>query len=204
MNRNLKVILFIVILGAITSVLLLGVKALTEDRIALNADVKLKSAVLDAFEIDYNIANIHDVFDEKVLIINYESDTADDVTFYVDEQTGALSFAYTGGGVWDTISGILTLESDLETIKNIAVLEQAETPGLGGVVATKAYLDTFVGIKMIPQLEINKDSAENAENEVDTITGATRTSKAFEAMLNEAYTYAMSIWESEGYGGQIS
>lgn len=204
MNRNLKVILFIFILGMITSVLLLGVKALTEDRIALNADVKLKSAVLDGFDISYNIANIHDVFDEKVAIITYESDTADNITFYKDEASGAVSFAYSGGGVWDTISGILTLESDLETIKMVAVLDQAETPGLGGVVATTTYLNTFIGIKMIPQLEINKDSADNAANEADTITGATRTSKAFEAMLNETYSYAMQVWESEGYGGQMS
>lgn len=201
MNRNLKVILFVFILGAITSVLLLGAKALTEDRIAANADIKLRSAVLDGFGISYTIANVNDIFESEVTVISYVSDTDDDITFYVDEDSGAVSFAYTGGGVWDTISGILTLESDLETIRKVAVLEQAETPGLGGVVATSQYLDTFMGVKMLPQLEINKDSAANAANEVDTITGATRTSKAFQDMLNQTYQYAMTVWESEGYGG---
>ncbi len=201
MNGNLKLILFILILGAITSALLLGVRSLTAERIALNADVKLKSAVLDGFDIDYTTANIHDVFDDEIQIITYQSDSADDITFYVDERTGAVSFGYAGGGVWDTISGLLTLESDLETIQSVAVLSQAETPGLGGVVATPQYLETFVGILMTPQLEINKDDAPNAPNEVDSITGATRTSNAFEAMLNDAYTYAISVWETEGYGG---
>ncbi len=201
MNRNLKLILFILILGAITSALLLGVRSLTAERIALNADVKLKSAVLDGFDIDYTTANIHDVFDDEIQIITYQSDSADDITFYVDERTGAVSFGYAGGGVWDTISGLLTLESDLETIQSVAVLSQAETPGLGGVVATPQYLETFEGILMTPQLEINKDDAPNAPNEVDSITGATRTSNAFEAMLNDAYTYAISVWETEGYGG---
>ena len=204
MNRNLKVIIFVLLLGAITSVLLLGVKTLTADRIALNADVKLKSAVLDGFDITYTTANIHDVFDQQVQVIHYESESSEHITFYNDEISGAVSFEYSGGGVWDTISGILTLESDMETIRKIAVLEQAETPGLGGVVATAQYLDTFVGIKMVPQLEINKDSAENADNEVDTITGATRTSKAFEAMLNQTYTYAINVWNTEGYGGSSS
>ncbi len=200
MNRNLKVILFVLILGVVTSLLLLGAKALTEDRIAINADVKLKSAVLDGFDIAYTIANIHDVFDTEVAVYDYEGsadDNSDNLTFYYQVSTGAIAFEFSGGGVWDTISGILTLESDFETIQKIAVLEQAETPGLGGVVATSQYLDTFVGVVMVPQLEINKDDAANAVNEVDTITGATRTSKAFETMLNETYTYALSIWEDD-------
>ncbi len=204
MSRNLKLMIFILILGLVTSGLLVGSYELTKERIALNADVKLKSAVLDGFEIDYNTANIHDIFASEVEIINYQDDVNGDVTFYVNRETNAVSFEYSGGGVWDTISGVITLESDLETIKQIAVLEQAETPGLGGVVATPQYLDTFVGIKMVPQLEINKDDSLNKENEVDTITGATRTSKAFESMLNEAYSYAMMIWQQENYGGDMS
>ena len=198
MNRHLKVILFVFILGAITSVLLLGAKALTEERIAANADIKLRSAVLDGFGISYTIQNVNDIFESEVEIIRSDEH---DVIFYVDQDTGAISFAYSGGGVWDTISGLLTLESDLETIQKVAVLAQAETPGLGGVVATKQYLDTFIGVKMVPTLEINKDGAENKANEVDSITGATRTSNAFETMLNQAYTEAIDIWNDEGYGG---
>lgn len=202
MNRHLKVILFVIILGAVTSVLLLGARTLTADRIAQNADIKLKSAVLDGFGIAYNAQNIHDVFAQDIQVLGYRGTTDDeDITFYVDQVSGAVGFEYSGGGVWDTISGVLTLESDMETIRKVAVLQQAETPGLGAVVATPQYLATFVGVKMVPQLEINKDSADNAVNEVDTITGATRTSKAFQDMLNARYTYAMSVWQSEGFGG---
>lgn len=204
MSKNLKLVIFIILMGTITSVLLQGTYTLTKDRIAENADIKLKSAVLDGFDIAYTTANIHDVFDEEVTIFTYEDDTNGDFTFYVDDQTGAISFEYAGGGVWDEISGVLTLESDLVTIQKVAVLAQAETPGLGAIVATDDYLATFEGVQMLPQLEINKDDSANADNEVDTITGATRTSKAFETMLNDTYTRAMSIWESEGYGGTNS
>ncbi len=203
MSKNLKLIIFILILGTVTSVLLLGSYEFTKDRIAENADVKLKSAILDGFGIAYTTGNVNDVFDEEVLVINYESDTDDNMTFYVDTEDGAVSFEYSGGGVWDTISGVITLESDLVTIRKIAVLAQAETPGLGAVVATPQYLANFEGVIMTPQLEINKDDSPNADNEVDTITGATRTSKAFQDMLNQAYTYAMFVWNQEGYGGQI-
>jgi Na+-transporting NADH:ubiquinone oxidoreductase subunit C len=195
--------LFILILGTVTSVLLLGTYKLTEDRIALNADIKLRSAVLDGFGIAYTTSNINDIFESDVDVIEYES-AEGNITFYVDSISGAVSFEYSGGGVWDTITGVLTLESDLVTIRKVAVLEQAETPGLGGVVATDQYLANFEGILMTPQLEINKDDSDNAANEVDTITGATRTSKAFEDMLNSTYTYAMVVWEAQGYGGNLS
>lgn len=201
MSKNLKLIIFILIMGVVTSVLLQGTYYLTKDRIAENADVKLKSAVLDGFGIAHTTQNVNDIFDQEVQVIEYMSATADDITFYVDTDTGAISFEFSGGGVWDTISGVLTLESDLLTIQKIAVLEQAETPGLGGVVATDTYLNTFIGVLMTPELEINKDSSANADNEVDTITGATRTSKAFEDMLNTTYAYAIGVWNAEGYGG---
>ena len=150
MNRNFKVIIFVLLLGSITSFLLLGAKALTEDRIAQNADIKLKSAVLDGFGISYNTQNVNDVFDQEVQVISYQNDTTGNVTFYVDQVSGAVSFEYSGGGVWDTISGVITLESDMQTIRKVAVLYQAETPGLGAVVATPQYLDTFVGVLMVP------------------------------------------------------
>jgi Na+-transporting NADH:ubiquinone oxidoreductase subunit C len=48
---------------------------------------------------------------------------------------------------------------------------------------------------MIPTLLIDKDTAPNEDNEVDAITGATRTSKAFELILNNAYATHVAVWE---------
>jgi Na+-transporting NADH:ubiquinone oxidoreductase subunit C len=94
---------------------------------------------------------------------------------------------------------VVTLAPDKETIVNIRVLEQQETPGLGGIVATEAYLSTFKGIKFSPNIEINKpDSAPNKPNEVDSITGATRTSKAFEGMLNDSYSERLAALAKVG------
>ncbi len=137
--------------------------------------------MLDTFEIDYAGNTINDVYTDAIEVIEVS-----DLTYYqsADDEVG---FAFEGGGVWGPIIGFIVLEPDFETIKNVAVMQQQETPGLGGVVAEAAYLETFEGIKVVPSLEINKDPGENKENEVDTITGATRTSKAFETIINEAY-----------------
>lgn len=191
MNQNIKMLLFVIILGSLTSALLLGMDYLTRDRILANQEAELKSTLLNAYDVSYSLANIHDIFDEAVEVI-----TTDGFTFYVDNESGAVSYLFEGGGVWGPIKGIITLESDFETIRSITILEQEETPGLGGVVAEKEYLQRFEGIKMVPNILIANDSSENADNEVDAITGATRTSKAFELILNTAYTEHLNAWES--------
>jgi Na+-transporting NADH:ubiquinone oxidoreductase subunit C len=193
MNPSVKMIVFVILLGAITSVLLLGADALTQDRIIANQEFEILSTILDAYDESYTTANINEVFETTVDTI-----TSGDYTFYVHKATGAVSFLFEGGGVWGPIIGVLTLESDFETILRVAVLEQEETPGLGGIVATRNYLDTLNGIKMVPELIIAKDPAPNLDNEVDAITGATRTSTAFQNILNNAYSAHKSAWDHLG------
>jgi Na+-transporting NADH:ubiquinone oxidoreductase subunit C len=190
MNQNLKMMIFVVILGLVTSALLLGANALTEDRIELNKEAKLKSAILDGFDIEYNFTNIHDVFDDTITILE-----EDGYTFYVNDLTGSVAFRFEGSGLWGPIIGILTLEDDFETIVRITILEQEETPGLGGVVAERPYLDNYVGVKMTPSIDVTKEGA-TEPNQVDAITGATGTSNAFEIILNDNYDAYSAAWQA--------
>ncbi len=190
MNQNLKMMIFVVILGLVTSALLLGANALTEDRIELNKEAKLKSAILDGFDIEYNFTNIHDVFDDTITILE-----EDGYTFYVNDLTGSVAYRFEGSGLWGPIIGILTLEDDFETIVRITILEQEETPGLGGVVAERPYLDNYVGVKMTPSIDVTKEGA-TEPNQVDAITGATGTSNAFEVILNDNYDAYSAAWQA--------
>ena len=190
MNRYLRMLVFVTILGLFTSLLLLGMDALTKERIASNEQALLRTAILDANQIAYTFTNELEVFEDRISIV-----TIDEYIFYVNEDTGAVSFQFTGGGVWGPITGILTLEQDLVTIQDIVILEQEETPGLGGVVAEKSYLATFIGKQM--EIDIVKDVATLSENQVDAITGATRTSDAFEIILNTVYNEYLLVWQSQ-------
>jgi Na+-transporting NADH:ubiquinone oxidoreductase subunit C len=191
MNQNLKLIIFIILLGLVTSGLLLGADALTKDRIELNREAKLKAAVLDGFDVEYTFANIHDIYDDQVNIV-----LLDGYTFYEDEVTNRVSYQFEGSGLWGPIIGIITLESDFETIVRITILQQEETPGLGGVVAERPYLENFVGKKMTPSLDITKEGA-TQDFEVDAITGATGTSNAFEIILNTNYVTYSALWQAQ-------
>jgi len=188
MKHNLRLIIFVGIMGLITSFLLAGMDALTKERILANQEAELKTTIMKAYDISYTLANLHEVFDESVKIM-----THDGLSFYIDESTGYVSYVFEGSGVWGPIIGVITLQSDFETIASIVVLQQEETPGLGGIVAEAKYLSNFNGIKMVPSLEINKD-ARGAPNEVNAISGATRTSKAFEELLNESYARHKAAW----------
>lgn len=191
MNQNLKLIVFIILVGLVTSGLLLGADALTKDRIELNREAKLKAAVLDGFDVEYTFANIHDIYDDQVNIV-----LLDGYTFYEDEVTNRVSYQFEGSGLWGPIIGIITLESDFETIVRITILQQEETPGLGGVVAERPYLENFVGKKMTPSLDITKEGA-TQDFEVDAITGATGTSNAFEIILNTNYETYSALWQAQ-------
>jgi Na+-transporting NADH:ubiquinone oxidoreductase subunit C len=188
MKRYLKMVWFILILGTLTSVVFVGMEIWTRPLIDANAANELKSIVLSANDISFNTGNISAVFDE-----NIEVEEIGEFTFYVEKNSGRISYQFSGGGVWGPIIGIITLENDKETIRQIRIMQQEETPGLGGIVADLKYLAKYVGIMIVPQIEVNiPDSATNKPNEVDSITGATRTSKAFEKILNDSYAERLS------------
>ena len=191
MRQNLKLLLYVLIMAIVTSGILMGVEALTAERIQNNKDAKIKIAILEANGIAYSLANINETFEQEIDVIE-----AGDWTFYVNPDNGSISFTISGNGVWGPIVGILTLESDFETIIKVSILQQEETPGLGGVIADRSYLDTFVGKLMVPTLMINKDPGENLPNEIDSIVGATNTSKRFEELINTDYASAKIAWQS--------
>jgi len=206
-NKYVRMMVFVGVLGTVSGGLLFGTGALTNSLIDANADALLKSEVLTAHGVEFNFTNIHDVFDattESISVVgDYEGDDYT-YTFYEDKLSGTITFGFGptfGGGVWGPIIGLLSLESDFSTIVRISVLQQEETPGLGGIVATRAYLDTFEGktiglgddaINIIKDLDV----LTAASNEVRSITGATRTSNQFDIILNKAYAAHRSVWEA--------
>lgn len=195
MNKYIKTLLFVLVLAVITSSVLVGVEALTADRIASNQDAKIKAAILEANDIEYSFTTINETFANEINMIE-----VDGITFYVNPDTNAITFGISGNGVWGPIEGIVTLADDFVTILNVTILQQEETPGLGGVIAERQYLDTFVGkvFDSVDGFEINKDPLPNDNNEIDSIAGATNTSKRVEAFLNEDYLAAKLVWQNQG------
>lgn len=181
MKEQLKMIQFVVVLGIVASAILIGSQGYTMNLISENQEYTLKSTILNAFEIEITEESVLRVYDEMV-----REETKDNTVFYYSEE-GNIGFEISGKGLWGPIEGFMTLEPDMMTIKAIQIIYNEETPGLGGVIAEQWYLDKYKGKKFNPALAIKKGADVSSDTEVDSISGATMTSDAFELMLNENY-----------------
>ncbi len=125
---------------------------------------------------------------------------------YTRKDTGEIGFVFSGQGVWDRITGILVLSSDLSKIANIQFLEHKETPGLGGRIEEAWFTDQFQRVIIAWEQPVDKRIIvgvardPKAKNRVDAVTGATQTSMAVMKFLNselEAFKQAIKAWREE-------
>ena len=181
MKDRIKLLIFVIVLGAISAGTLTAMNYYTKPRVERNIEIKRMSSVLGALGFKFSSDEVVSVFEDNVTV---KIDAMASVTYFVTDER-EVAFVFYGNGLWGPISGIMALHEDLETIIGITIIHQEETPGLGGVIASKEYLDKFKEKKTIPEISIVVGGTGSlAENEVDAIAGATLTSKAFEKILN--------------------
>jgi len=106
-----------------------------------------------------------------------------------------------GYGLWGTMYGFLALDADGDTIKGITFYDQKETPGLGAQILNPKWQKTWDNKKIFdtdgkPAIKLVKtksSDAKKAVHEIDSLAGATLTSRGVEKMIN--------FWMGEkGYG----
>lgn len=185
--KTLKIFIFVVVMGTVSSLLLVGVNSFTLPLIAKKEELKIKGAVLDVLEIPSEKSALLSVFDHQVKVTNI-----DKRTFYSSRE-GSVAFDFAGPGLWGPISGIVSFLPDLKTIKLIKILHQEETPGLGARIAEADYLKQFRHKEIFPKLVFMSQGKAKEKNEVDAITGATGSSKALEKLLNETLQKNISL-----------
>ncbi len=179
MKNAIRVIIFVILMGSISGGLLLGINLSTAYLIAKNDELKLKSSILAALEIAYAKDSVIKIFDAQVKTVN-----KDIYTFY-SAVDGGIAFEFHGPGLWGPISGIISLEKDLKTIRKIKITYQEETPGLGSRIGDQDYLKNFKNKEVLPKLVFVAEGTSRQKNEVDAITGATGSSRALEKLINE-------------------
>ena len=193
MKEKISMILFVLILGSVLSAALVSVDAYTAPFIEKNKIRKLRASVLQALSISYGENEENETFLENVV-----TKQQGEREFYIAQASGDIAFGISGAGLWGPIHGIIALRPDLETIKGLTIIHQEETPGLGGRIAEAEFLDSFKEKKIFPQLTIQPPGKAIKDNEVDGMSGATLSCKAFEEILNNAIKiYVPIIKESK-------
>ena len=158
----------------------------TRVRTAQNQEIAEKTAFLEAF----GMATRKDqdplaLYDAAVAV-----NRVDGLTFY---ETGAgvekkRAVRFSGAGLWGTISGVMAVDSSLSRILGMRIIDHNETPGLGGRIAEDWFQEQFSGERIVDgRIRIRGSGDRDPENGiVDAVTGATRTSQAMQAILNES------------------
>ncbi len=185
-NKFLYPIFFTLIVTAVTIFLLAGINHLTTDAIAMNEETALRSTILYVFNIDYPAGDadkIAEIFNEHIK----SKQVGDKTIYYLEEGNEILGYAFPVDGValWGSVKAYVAITADYSEILGIDFVSHSETPGLGGRISEDWFKEQFRGLKL--------DDSQKGEyiiyrpapgGNVDSISGATLTSKAIRDLLN--------------------
>lgn len=111
---------------------------------------------------------------------------------FVAEVNGEEKYIFPvyGVGLWGSIWGYVALNEDKNTVYGTYFSHASETPGLGAEIATTSFQEQFKGKKTMNGAEIGLSvvkhgKVEDAEHQVDGISGGTITSNGVNQMLKD-------------------
>lgn len=157
-----------------------GLHLSTKERVEANESLFLKKTILEAAGISFpdDFREINAIYDQRVIekVSFYEATREDGSIAYVVEAQGA--------GLWGLIRLMVGFGQGLQELTGIGIVSHNETPGLGARIEEPWYKEQFPG-KRGPFRLVEEGTA-SAPDQIDSITGATRTSQAMLSILNKA------------------
>ncbi len=101
---------------------------------------------------------------------------------------------------------VMTAISTDKKILGVKILAAAdETPGLGQNVTKESFYSQYVG--KTEKISVEKNGANSDKNEIDAVTGATISSRAVTAAVNEAFTclneYLKTVEATTNEAGEV-
>lgn len=176
-----NMVLVLGIIAIVAATLLAWVNQLTAEPIRLAEVTKQQTAIKE----------VTPAFDAVGKIISYTDETGQNINCYpVLNQNKCVGIAvesYSNAGFNGYIQVMVGFDMN-GNIVNYSVLKQAETPGLGTKMVdwfkTDKAAQSILGKNPAKGLRVSKDGGE-----IDAITAATISSRAFLDAVNRAYTY---------------
>jgi Na+-transporting NADH:ubiquinone oxidoreductase subunit C len=185
-KRILYPVLFMIGITVVFTSVLAIINEVSAERIQQQSKLKEQSKVLYAFNIPYGDSS-EDIIRQYNQFI--EERKTGIQTYYIwksDGQIAGYAFKIRGAGLWGGIDAILAFTQDFSKLTGISFLNHSETPGLGGRIDEEWFQEQFRNIPLDvsssnPYLIFRPTSGGN----VDTISGATSTSKAVLNIFNQ-------------------
>lgn len=195
-KKVLYPVLFMIAITAVFTLLLALINEISSNRIEKQEMLKSQTKLLNSLNIKYegNDKSIIEKYDKYII-----SEKIDDIDYYRasdGETIIGYCFPLKGPGLWGSIEAFIALDSNFEYIKGVDFISHSETPGLGGRIDEEWFIEQF---RDIP---INVSSDKNhlvfkpgPAGNVDSISGATITSKAVLKLFNDNLNEILKLKE---------
>ncbi|MFC1862511.1 FMN-binding protein [Thermodesulfobacteriota bacterium] len=207
MNKIVYSVGYMFVIALFFTSLVSIVKLTNEDKIEKNQQIKLQKTILKVLGIAIkersSPENLIRIYNNRIETIKIK-----DRDFYLgyDEDGKTIkgyAFPVEGAGFWGPIQTMVAVDANASSIIGIAFYKHSETPGLGARISEDWFTEQFSGINLSP-IEDNKQffyltpsKSGKASNNLDAITGASRTSDAVEIFLNnELDLFLKEFWNS--------
>ncbi len=208
-KESVYIVVFMVIAAAVFGGAVSGIYISSAETLERNQKLRLQKSYLFAFNMGnpdaMSSADIADLvsgrieIEENALTDPETGQQMDLIKAYASDDRSELlgyGFRFRGLGFWAPIEGIIAVAPDLQRSIGIAILQQQETPGLGGRIEEPIFTRQFEeGIRVAPPepgnpyIEISAQAPDPSnpmyDRHIDAITGATQTGIAMERILNE-------------------
>ncbi len=187
MKTVIHMLVTLSLIGIISGGLLSQISGWAEPKIAMHRKAATEKAV---FDVQPEAAKQH-----KVETVDFE------LYKVFDENENPIGYAlpFEGNGFQGKIRLMVGVKNDLKEIVGLQILEQVETPGLGTKVTEDDFTSRFINLSSVPRiLPVKTEPVTKPTNEVQTITGATISSKAVIAIVNSGLEKLRSVKESGG------
>ena len=183
-------VLYMFIVTAFFSSIVIGVSQLTRERVAANQKRSFEQAVLTVlpgmYDPQTSDLELHRRFEEQ--INRPDESTAGAYTIKKNSRLTAYALPVSGQGFWAPIKGIIGIAADKKTITGVVFYEQKETPGLGAQITTGKFRSQFQDKVMSTgpkPLNFKRPGDILDESDVHAVTGATQTSARLEKIIND-------------------
>jgi Na+-transporting NADH:ubiquinone oxidoreductase subunit C len=209
--KRIKIVLFMVVIAALYGAGVTGLHLSTVKTVEQNNRLLAQKALVELFGLGNvetlskdEIAQIVDTqIDQNEMITDPQTEKRFTLLKAYDSATRnhliAYGFPFSGIGFWAEIKGYIAVDSKLQKTIGMKVIEQTETPGLGGRIEEPFFVKPFIdGLDITPPAPGknyiymgtpgSKPEPGTAQygRTFDAITGATQTSLAMGRMLNAA------------------
>jgi len=168
-NSVVQMIVALTVVGCLSGVTLVFVYNYATPKIKVNVQAETEKAIKNIFPTVSRIEQEKDIY--KAL----------------DDKGSLLGYAFTaeGNGYQGTIQLLVGVDSTLQKMTGIEVLESQETPGLGAEITGSNFKDQFKGLPLDHKIDYVKNQKPTEAYEIEAITGATISSRAVVNILND-------------------